>query len=384
MVEFRKPKVVVTIHGIQTTGKWQKEITPHLARHGLIPYHIDFGWFDFLSFLLPWARNRQVQRIRGELRELVFHADVRRISIIAHSFGTYIAMKVLELENGTLSYDRVVLTGSIVRRDFDWQAAFDRKWVLAARNDRATSDFVVSLAEFASRRLRWMTRLDAGSSGRVQFDQTAPNLIDSCIAGSHSETHNVSKYVRWARFIAYPNLPPDILAKVTTEMQALRDSAGKMLAVDPDLVRVNLFAPMGGALRMVPGAVDNMKYAPEFDLRFEVGHGGTGSAFATGNPCIVVRTGSSWSGNNVPTDELAKMNPSVNWVISLPIVSPQRGTVVGVVNVDGLDTTPDMLHDVNDEGCHAAIVLLWLTMAERLAPCLDVAFCGDSLEQVES
>ena len=46
------PKVVVTIHGIRTRGEWQKRITPHLAAHGLVPYHIGYGWFGgFLPFL---------------------------------------------------------------------------------------------------------------------------------------------------------------------------------------------------------------------------------------------------------------------------------------------------------------------------------------------
>lgn len=36
---------MVTIHGIQTTGKWQKGITPYLAQRGLVPYHLDYGWF---------------------------------------------------------------------------------------------------------------------------------------------------------------------------------------------------------------------------------------------------------------------------------------------------------------------------------------------------
>jgi hypothetical protein len=36
MLANSRPKIVVTIHGIRTSGLWQKEITPYLAQHGLI------------------------------------------------------------------------------------------------------------------------------------------------------------------------------------------------------------------------------------------------------------------------------------------------------------------------------------------------------------
>jgi hypothetical protein len=92
---LRRPRVVVTIHGIRTHGQWQKAITPYLASHGLVPYHIDFGWFHALKFLVPWTRERQIEATRNELRNLVDKVNARRISIIAHSFGTLLAMQAL-------------------------------------------------------------------------------------------------------------------------------------------------------------------------------------------------------------------------------------------------------------------------------------------------
>jgi len=120
--------VVVTIHGIRTYGKWQKEITPFLASHGLVPYHIDFGYFRVLNFLWPWTRNRQVKAIQKELRELVDKVRTRRVSIVAHSFGTFLALEALRRDNGDLQFDRVVLTGSILPCDFDWQRLMSKKW----------------------------------------------------------------------------------------------------------------------------------------------------------------------------------------------------------------------------------------------------------------
>lgn len=383
-MEQARAKLVVTIHGIKTHGKWQKSITPHLARHGLVPYHIDYGSFSALRFFFGWSRNRKINAVRDELRQLLHHSGARRISVIAHSFGTLIALESLLRENGDLKFDRVVLTGSILPRDLDWPKLLSEKLVMAVRNERATDDVVVSFAALASGKyLRWLSGLRGGDSGRYPFTSEHPALIDASIAGDHSDAHNVTQFERWARFIAYPLLSPDMLEKVRTELQALRHAAARILEHPVESVRVNLFAPIDGALRIVPGAVDNMTYAPELDLKIEPNHGATGSAFQAGNPCIVVKRGPTWTGNNLPGDELDKINPALKWVVSLPVKSKSRGTVVGIINVDGLDNTPTMLHDQFSDDCQAAVIALFALVVDRFEPCLDAAFRGEELPKVE-
>ena len=379
-----RSRVVVTIHGIRTHGKWQKSITPHLARHGLIPYHIDYGRFGTLRFLFRWSRNKKIEAIRDELRNLVHQAGVRRVSVIAHSFGTLLAIEALQRENGNLMFDRVVLTGSILRLDFDWNDVLTtKKLVMAVRNERATSDRVVALAAYASKKcLSWLTGLDCGPSGLSPFTRRNAALIDASISGDHSATHNVTQFERWARFIAYPYLTGDVLKKVQTELQAFRQLAAKILGFPVKNLRVNLFAPIDGALRIVPGAVDNMTFAPEFDLEIEPNHGATGSAFMSGSPCIVIKRGGTWTGNDLPGDQLEKINPSLSWVVSLPVKSTARGTIVGVVNVDGLDNTPLILDDEHSVECQAAVVALFGAMLPRFEPCLDAAFRGEELPKI--
>jgi len=256
---------------------------------------------------------------------------------------------------------------------------------MAVRNERATSDWVVGAARLASRRpLSWLTRLQAGDSGRRVFTQKLPALLDDYLIGHHSETHNPLRFERWSRFIAYPLLPDDVLQKVTTEMQALRQEAAIILGETAVRIRANLFAPMDGALRIVPGATDNMKYAPEFDLKIEENHGATGTAFTTGSPCIVVKRGNSWTGNTLPGDELEKINPALKWVISLPVKSEARSAVVGVVNVDGLDNLPAILQDQNSQEYKAAILALHLGMLRRFEPYLEAGFRGDRPPQIEA
>jgi pimeloyl-ACP methyl ester carboxylesterase len=383
MLANSHPKIVVTVHGIRTSGLWQKKITPYLAQHGLIPYHIDYGWFSALKFFFQPFRDRQLQNFREELRDLISRTQVRRVSVIAHSFGTWLVMAALESENGDLRYDRIVLTGSILPRDYDWKMVLDRKWVMAVCNVRARSDWVVGLASFVSRWLHFVSRLRAGDSGRSQFDQIMPSLLDDELIGGHSIAHNVTKFEKWARFIGYPCLPDDLLKKLTTEMQVFRQLAASVLNMSVDLIRMNLFAPIDGALRIVPGASDNMTYAPEFEMQIEPGHGCTGLAFSEGNPCVVVKRGAIWSGRSLPSDELDKVNPSLTWVMSFPVISVSRGIVVGVINIDGLNKVPQVLRNVTSEPSKSAIMAIYLPLLERVQPCLEAAFRGDKLDQVE-
>ena len=378
-------KIVVTLHGIRTRGHWQKQITPYLARHGLIPYHLDYGFFGLLSFVLPWARARRVQWLRNELRDLMDRTGARRVSLIAHSFGTWLALEVLEAENGNLRFDRVVLTGSIVRRDFPWAEALQRdRRVQAVRNERATGDWVVRAAQWFSR-VASPVAARAGASGALGFDRPAPGLHDQAIAGGHSEVLNIANYEKWARFIAYPRLPDDHLARVRMLVQQLRALAAARLGVDDALVRANIFVPTANALRMVPGAWDNMQWAPEHDIELASDHGSTGRAFTDGTPFSILRRGAAWTAGVLPGPEQAKVHPRLQWILSLPIgrLDTRGGMtvardVLGVLNIDGLDSIPPMLQTAGDPTLKTLVFTLWAA-TEKIRRSLVLADMGEPL-----
>jgi pimeloyl-ACP methyl ester carboxylesterase len=378
-------KIVVTLHGIRTRGQWQKQVTPYLARHGLIPYHLDYGFFGVLSFVLPWTRANRVQWLRDELRDLMDRTGAKRVSVIAHSFGTWLALEALEAENGNLRFDRVVLTGSIVRRDFPWAQTIRRKrWAQAVRNERAAGDWVVRAAELFAR-LAAPIAPRAGASGALGFD-AAPDVVQQhTVAGGHSEVLNISNYEKWARFIAYPRLPDDHLRRVRTLVQQIRALAASQLGVDVELVRTNLFVPNASVLRMIPGAWDNMTWAPEHDIELEPDHGSTGRAYTDGTPFSIRRLGASWTAGVLPGPQQAKVNPRLQWVLSLPIgrlVARRELTValdvVGVLNVDGLDSVPAMLQTPDDPTLKTLVFALWAT-TEKIRESLALANTGEPL-----
>jgi pimeloyl-ACP methyl ester carboxylesterase len=381
---MNKKKIVVTLHGIRTHGLWQKNITPCLARHDLIPYHIDYGWFSVFAFFFPWSREKQVREVRQQLRGILLeNKEVDRISVIAHSFGTYIALAALTKDQGEIKYDRIILTGSILPQDYDWLFLLDKKWVKAVYNERATGDWVVRLARFASSSyLGKLSRLKAGDSGREQFTQKSPCLLDKYIDGDHGEAHNGLKYQRWARFIAYPFLPDDLIKVIRSEMEQLRAFVADEVDMPIEKIRVNLFAPIDGALRIVPGAHVNMQFTPELDIAIRPGHGSSGRAFSEGTVCINVKRGNNWSSNHLTVEELQKIHPSLQWVLSFPIRSEYRNKIVGVVNIDGLEDLPTVFENINSIiKCKALMMALHGAMLQQFVHILDTAFRGDKLDE---
>lgn len=376
-------KIVVTLHGIRTRGVWQKQLTPYLARHGLIPYHLDYGFFGALSFALPWTRARRVQWLRDELRDLLDRTGARRVNLIAHSFGTWLALEALEAENGDLRFDRVVLAGSIVRRDFPWAEVIGRRrWVQAVRNERARGDGVVRLAGLYARLLPGLAPR-AGASGALGFAAPAPGLHERCVAGGHSEVLHIANFDRWARFIAYPRLPEDHLRRVRMLVQQLRALAADRLGVDAALVRANVFAPSANALRMIQGAWDNMNWAPEHDIALDYDHGSTGRAFTDGTPFSIRRRGASWTAGILPGPQQALLDPRLQWVLSLPIGRIELGArvavardVVGVLNIDGLDSVPALLQTPEDPGLKTLVFALWAA-TEKIRQSLALADMGE-------
>ena len=110
---------VMSLHGIRTRGVWQKDLVPVLARQGLVPWALDYGNFGATKFLRKGARLEKVTWLRSEYERVMAEGKVSRPSIIAHSFGTYLVAALL-IKYPELVFDKIILTGSIVDRDFDW------------------------------------------------------------------------------------------------------------------------------------------------------------------------------------------------------------------------------------------------------------------------
>jgi hypothetical protein len=114
-------EVVVLIHGIRTEAPWEEMVRNILQdppRRIVIP--LRYGKFDALKFWFPlWTRSYQIRRILLRIQAIHHqHAD-KKLSIVAHSFGTYAVGDILQ-NTPNLVLHRLVLCGSILPQDFRW------------------------------------------------------------------------------------------------------------------------------------------------------------------------------------------------------------------------------------------------------------------------
>jgi pimeloyl-ACP methyl ester carboxylesterase len=161
--------LVISLHGIRTRGVWQKELTAELNRSGFDHAPLDFGFFRALRLLWPPARSRQVRWFLDEYTALSRDHGHAGISVIAHSFGTYLVAQALE-RFPEVTVARLIFCGSIVRQDYPWTHTIcETRQVTEVLNDYGRLDFWAAL-------VGWVVE-DAGPSGRRGFSDTARGAV---------------------------------------------------------------------------------------------------------------------------------------------------------------------------------------------------------------
>ena len=159
-------ETVLLIHGIRTQAEWAQRVIAALDEvPSVTVVPTRYGFFDIIRFLLPFEtlRRAPVRRVTRLIRDEISRGPVR-LSVIAHSFGTYIVAKVLEGEPD-IDFYRLVLCGSIIPESFEWSRYKHRlrqdsdRWQVI--NDCGTMDIWPVLASSVT----W----GYGASGRFGF-----------------------------------------------------------------------------------------------------------------------------------------------------------------------------------------------------------------------
>jgi pimeloyl-ACP methyl ester carboxylesterase len=323
-------RVVISVHGLNTRGVWQKDLVPLLALDGFVPYALDYGYF-VLGFLVGSARDRKVEWLRNEYNRVTAEARCRRPSIIAHSFGTYIAAKLL-WKYPEITFDKVIFCGSIVHPCFDWPSVLQRGQVNVVRNDYGRLDPWPSLSSKIVR--------DSGRSGSSGFCKVHENLISR-----EFPQHRHSDYFHRRHFTDYwlPTLRRTVLNSedagiIVGLLSKVVRAASQRLGVGVDLLRCNVFLQeQPERLVISKGLHYHMDDPNELTVSLGTGEGCTGKAFADRKTTIAV-LGGTWGEHDIPDSELAKASSRLKWIVSTPIPDPDTpGAVLGVLNLDGLD-----------------------------------------------
>lgn len=205
--------IVFLLHGIRTQGEWSQRIAGILESESQIRARpIRYEFFDVVRFLLPISslREQPVRRVARLIRDELSRGPAS-LSIVAHSFGTYIVARLLAQETD-LRFHRLILCGSIVHDDFDWERYGhrldpDRNNDWQALNDCSMDDLWPVLAQSVT----W----GYGSSGRFGFGH--PRVKDRYFKVRHSGFFD-DDFVRrfWLPYLADGEVVEGSLERPTT------------------------------------------------------------------------------------------------------------------------------------------------------------------------
>lgn len=185
-------EVLLLVHGIRTQAHWFETVNRVMTAQvpcRVIP--IRYGYFDIVRFLLPFGTRRwPIQKLKDELHKTKTKYPNGKISVIAHSFGTYALMHAIR--DPSIELSRVILCGSIVPEDFNIERYFYATENTGVLNDCGVRDLWPVLAKCFA----W----GYGASGTFGFGTVA--IEDRKFPFSHSEFFHqdfVIKY--WVPFI---------------------------------------------------------------------------------------------------------------------------------------------------------------------------------------
>lgn len=197
---------VLALHGMNTRGAWQEDFNWRVstAYGRSVPVAIyKYGWVLSGAIWMPSLRRQvkrlvqRIEKLKGGTKESGF-GDVP--DVIAHSLGTWLLAHAL-LWNPSLVVGRVVLTGSILRPDFDWGRIISNGQVEAVLNHYGDRDFWAGIAHYLIP--------DSGPSGRRGFNPNAP-IVQVCAnsfghSDFFSETHLPEVFKNtWQPFLISP------------------------------------------------------------------------------------------------------------------------------------------------------------------------------------
>jgi pimeloyl-ACP methyl ester carboxylesterase len=214
--------VVFVIHGIRDKGFWTQKVARAIkekaaaGRDKIIddePKKMNvrsvttsYGYFAMAPFVLWWIRKGKAEWLMDQYTEARAHYPEARFSYVGHSNGTYLVARALK-DYPAARFRRIVLAGSVVRRDYRWMELIDKGRVEKVLNYVATGDWVVG---WFTNGMQLIRILDLGGAGHVGFREASPDgpVHQVCyIKGAHGAGHEERHWPDIARFIVSGCVP---------------------------------------------------------------------------------------------------------------------------------------------------------------------------------
>lgn len=141
-----KPQIVILVHGIRDRALWQSEVRSSLRAAGFMVELTNYGRFDIVRFLFPFPyfRRSVVKKIRDQIRTIKLQHPAADISIIAHSFGTYVISRVMR-EEFDIIFNRIVFCGGVYPQDIPFEQ-FSNRFLPPILNEVGARDYWPAVA----------------------------------------------------------------------------------------------------------------------------------------------------------------------------------------------------------------------------------------------
>ncbi len=139
--------LVILIHGIRTYAAWMQTAIQVLEGEGYKVAPASYGRFDLLRFLFPgrFFKRKPIKRTEDDIRAAIEYYKPHSVSVIAHSFGTYVFCDILR-RNPQMKWDRIILCGSVVKESFPIER-FNERFSPPLLNEVGTKDIWPAVAQ---------------------------------------------------------------------------------------------------------------------------------------------------------------------------------------------------------------------------------------------
>ncbi|MEB0129739.1 hypothetical protein [Pseudomonas sp. CCI2.4] len=112
-------QILILVHGIHTNGSWQQEIEEQFSDiPSLRVKELGYELVTGPHFAL-FSRKGPIKKILNDIKIIKREEPHAQLSVIAHSFGTFIIAKIIE-DNPEIQFEKIVICGSVIPRDFNW------------------------------------------------------------------------------------------------------------------------------------------------------------------------------------------------------------------------------------------------------------------------
>lgn len=176
--ERTQDKTLITIHGIRTNGEWQQDLVGEIKKYSrhFNFVEVKYGFFDLISFVLPWSREQKISEVAVELAAVIEDNQGTEINIVAHSFGTLIVAEAFRKLSGKIKVSSVILCGSPMshKDNIDQIVSLSERTI----NECGRSDLVLLLARLFA--------VGLGDAGRVGFAKAnTGKFVNRYFKGGH-------------------------------------------------------------------------------------------------------------------------------------------------------------------------------------------------------